>query len=151
MSGLLPFPSAIPADAPPRQGNQGHFIPLGEGFVWQGLRFRTQSEVAIAKELDIAKVLFFPQCACRITGVNGKRETREPDFLIIRDGIAALLELDGKPHEGRAADDHRRDRMFELHGGIWVIERVSSQVALQRPRRVVRGLLLLMDKYRASA
>jgi very-short-patch-repair endonuclease len=95
--------------------------------------------------------VFFPGCACRLTGSGGKRATREPDFLIIRDGIVAMLELDGKFHEGRAADDHRRDRLFELQAGIWVIERVSSQLALRQPRRVVRGLLKLMDKYRASA
>lgn len=131
--------------------NQGHFVPPGEGLVWQGLRFRTQSEVAVARELDAAKVMFFPQCACRITGVKGNRETREPDFLIIHRGISAILELDGAPHDGRAADDHRRDRLFKLRGGIWVIERVSSQYALQHPRDVVRGLLQLIETYRQSA
>jgi len=119
--------------------------------VWQGLRFRTKSEVAIARELDAARVLFFPQCACRITGAKGKRETREPDFLIIHRGISAILELDGAPHAGRAADDHRRDRLFKLRGGIWIIERVPSQYALQHPRQVVRGLIKLIETYRHSA
>jgi hypothetical protein len=149
LSKLLPFPN--PGAGARARGNQGHFVPPGEGFAWNNLRFRTQSEVAIAEELDLAKVVFFPGCACRLTGPGGKRATREPDFIVIRDGIVAMLELDGKPHEGRAADDHRRDRLFELQAGIWVIERVSSQLALRQPRRVVRGLLKLMDKYRASA
>ena len=126
-------------------------MPPGEGFVWQGLRYRTKSEVAIARELDAAGVVFFPQCACRITGANGRRETREPDFLIVHRGISAILELDGAPHDGRAADDHRRDRLFKLRGGIWIIERVPSQYALQHPRRVVRGFIRLIETYRHSA
>jgi hypothetical protein len=146
LSELLHFPQ--PSEP---EGNQGHFVPPGQGFVWQGLRFRTKSEVAVARELDAAKLLFFPQCACRITGANGKRETREPDFLVIHRGIVAILELDGGPHNGRAADDHRRDRLFELRGGIWVIERVSSQFALLHPRKVVRGVLRLIETYRESA
>jgi hypothetical protein len=95
LSDLLHFPQP-PADQP--GGNQGHFVPPGKGFRWQGLRFRTESEVAVARELDAAKLLFFPQCACRITGANGKRETREPDFLIIHRGVVAILELEGLPH-----------------------------------------------------
>lgn len=144
----LPFPGSTAEERP---SNQGHFVPAGEGYVWQGLRFRTQSEVAIARELDAARLTFWPGSACRITGAGGRRETREPDFLIIHQGIVAMLELDGKPHEGRAADDHRRDRLFELRAGIWVIERVSSQYALHQPRRVVRGLLKLIDQYQKSA
>jgi hypothetical protein len=149
MSNLLPFPAA--PDPEQRPTNQGHFIPPAGGYVWQGLRFRTESEVAIARELDAAKLTFWPCCACRITGAGGQRETREPDFLIVHQGVVAMLELDGKPHEGRAADDHRRDRMFELRAGIWVIERVPSQYALHHPRRVVRGLLRLIEQYQKSA
>jgi hypothetical protein len=150
LSKLLPFPASDGNEEPSR-GNQGHFVPKGEGFTWRGLRFRTQSEVAIAQELEAAKVVFFPGCACRITGVRGKRETREPDFLVIHKGIAAILELDGGPHDGRAADDHRRDRLFKYHAGIWVIERVPSQYALHQPHEVVQTLLKLIDRYRASA
>jgi hypothetical protein len=149
LSNLLPFPTGEPDDQPGQ--NQGHFVPPGEGYVWQSLRFRTQSEVAIAREFDAAKVLFFPQCACRITGPTGRRVTREPDFLVIYRGTPGILELDGAPHDGRAADDHRRDRLFKLRGGIWVIERVSSQYALQYPREVVRGFLQLLETYRQSA
>jgi hypothetical protein len=114
VSKLLPFPAPDGSEEPSR-GNQGHFVPEGEGFTWRGLRFRTQSEVVIAQELEAAKLVFWPLCACRITGVRGKRETRELDFLVIHGGVAAILELDGGPHNGRAADDHRRDRLFEYH------------------------------------
>jgi very-short-patch-repair endonuclease len=150
VSKLLPFPAPDGSEEPSR-GNQGHFVPEGEGFTWRGLRFRTQSEVVIAQELEAAKLVFWPLCACRITGVRGKRETRELDFLVIHGGVAAILELDGGPHNGRAADDHRRDRLFEYHAGIWVIERVPSQYALHHPREVVRTFLKLIEKYRASA
>lgn len=119
--------------------------------MWQGLIFRTKSELAIAKALDTAGVTFFPGCVCRITDAQGTRVKREPDFLVIHGGVAAILELDGKPHQGRAAYDHTRDRVFKRRAGIWVIERVPSQFALAHPDVVVRGFLDLIDSYRETA
>lgn len=147
MSKALPFPTPPPF----RRGNQGHFVPPGEEFIWQGLIFRTKSELAVAKSLDAAGVTFFPCCACRITDAKGGRVKREPDFLVIHRGIAAILELDGRPHGGRAAYDHTRDRIFKRRAGIWIIERVPSQFALEYPDQVVRGFLELIDAYRESA
>ena len=147
MSRTLSFP--IPPH--PRRGNQGHFVPPTEEFAWHGLVFRTRSELAIAKAFDAAGVTFFPGCVCRITDSKGARVKREPDFLVIHFGVAAILELDGKPHQGRAAYDHTRDRLFKRRAGIWVIERVPSQFALEHPNVVVRGFLDLILAYRETA
>ena len=118
---------------------------------WAGLQFGTASELAIARALDAAGVTFFPLPAYRITERGRRRVTRECDFLVIRYGIAAVLELDGWPHDGRAADDHSRDRLLKYPAGIWVIERVASREALRYPDKIVRGLLAQMERYRRCA
>jgi hypothetical protein len=48
--------------------------------IWNNLRFRSESEVRIARALDRANVLFLPNCRARI-GLQGNRQNREADFL----------------------------------------------------------------------
>jgi len=131
--------------------NQGRFVRREQAMHWEGLRFSTASELAIARALDAAGVVFFPLAVYRITERDGTRVTRECDFLVIYNGVTGILELGGWPHDGRAADDHRRDRLLKFHAGVWVIERVASYEALKNPERIVRGLLAQMERFRLCA
>ncbi|MGQ0524030.1 MAG: DUF559 domain-containing protein [Betaproteobacteria bacterium] len=129
--------------------NQARFIS-NKGLTWQGLTFGTASELALAQSLDEAGIFFAPLCACRVTGDGGDRATRELDFLVVQRGVPIVIELDGAPHNGRAAEDHRRDRAIK-RSGIWLVERFHSVEALQDPKRVVRTIEGIVEHYRKTA
>ncbi|MBA3889365.1 MAG: DUF559 domain-containing protein [Gemmatimonadaceae bacterium] len=130
--------------------NQGSFVREERLLRWQSLSFGTQSELTFAQALDRAGVFFMPLSACRVTFAPGVRKTSELDFLIVHRGVTAVVELDGAPHNGRAADDHRRDRAIK-RSGIWLVERVSSAEVLSNPDGVVRDLLRMMIYFRKTA
>lgn len=81
---------------------------------WQGLGFRSVTEVVVAKALDDADVLFLSLCATRVTLEGEQRGTFFPDFLVCQRGKWGILEVDGEPWHppGTAAKGHRRDRYF---------------------------------------
>jgi hypothetical protein len=114
---------------------------------WRGFRFRSQSEVRIAQQLDRRKVLFFPNCKARL-GFR-ERENREPDFLVCYEGKWGILEVDGEdshPH-GRAAEDHERDRLFKQHG-ILLVEHFDAGECWENADGVVKKFLELLRKQR---
>lgn len=131
-------------------GNQGRFVRAAHELRWEGLRFATASELAIAREFDALGVFFLPCAACRVTVDDGGRRTRELDFFVVYRGVPAVLELDGAPHNGRAADDHARDRAIK-RAGVWIVDRVSSAEALQDPKAVVKRFLRMLRHYRRTA
>jgi very-short-patch-repair endonuclease len=81
---------------------------------------------------------------------GGERRTRELDFLVVENGVPLVLELDGWPHNGRAAEDHLRDRGLK-RSGIWLVERFPSSEALKDPEKIVRTVRGMMRSYRKSA
>jgi very-short-patch-repair endonuclease len=117
-----------------------------------GFRFRSKTEIEIAKELDRAGVLFFPNCGARLNGyslpndLENVRRTYEPDFLVCAGGRWGILEVDGEPYHPaeRAAYDHERDRLFKNHG-IRVVERYDASRCWSNPHEVVREFLKLLD------
>lgn len=130
--------------------NQGCFVRPNQPLRWQSLTFGTRSELLFAQALDRAGVFFCPLAACRVSVARGVRKTRELDFLIVHRGTTAVVELDGAPHNGRAADDHRRDRAIK-RAGIWLIERIPSAEVVANPDEAVRGVLRMMLYYRKTA
>lgn len=126
--------------------NQGasHGGVPGAPLVWQGLRFRSQSEVRVAQALDAAGALYLPNCLTRLN-VGSDRQTREADFLVCEDGRWGVLEVDGPHHEGKAADDHDRDRLFRTYG-IKVVERFPSLDCFNNATDVVQRFLGLLRK-----
>lgn len=112
--------------------------------VWQGLRFRSQSEIRVAQAFDAAGVLYLPNCLARLN-VDLGRQTREADFLVCDDGRWGVLEVDGPHHEGKAADDHDRDRLFRTYG-IKVVERFPSIDCFNNTTDVVQRFLGLLRK-----
>jgi hypothetical protein len=109
--------------------------------VWEGLRFRSHSEVEIAKALDRQNVDFLPNRMLRHGKMADDRRNLEPDFLILAHGRVGVLEVDGAPwHPAeRAAVDHTRDRRFRLRG--WVVERFDSEECRNFPEDVVAEFL----------
>ena len=109
--------------------------------VWEGLRYRSQSEVKIAQALDRAGVMFFPNCRARV-GASNNRLTREPDFLICYKGKWGILEVDGDAYHPpeRAYQDHARNRLFLDHGHM-LIDHFSATDCYNHPDQVVGGFL----------
>lgn len=114
---------------------------------WLTLKFRSQAEVRIAQALDRAGVLFLPNCRVRVTGPGG-RTTREPDFLVCKDGKWGLLEVDGAPYHPatRAVQDHERDRLFHGHG-LRVAQHYDATECYKAPDKVVSSFLRLLEQF----
>jgi very-short-patch-repair endonuclease len=60
------------------------------------------------------------------------------------------VEIDGRPHEGRAAEDHKRDRAVK-RSGIWLVERFASVDVLRDAPDAVRTLQGMLRHYRRTA
>lgn len=111
--------------------------------LWRNLRFRSQTEIRIAAELDRAGVTFFPLCMARLNGQNG-RVTMEPDFLVCEGGKWGILEVDGEPYHPaeRAALEHERDRLFRRQG--ITVERYDATRCYNETANVVADFLRLL-------
>jgi len=114
---------------------------------WQGLGFRSVTELVIARTLDAASVLFFPLPAARVTVFGEQRGTRVPDFLVCKNGKWGILEVDGEPHHppGTAAKDGARDRLFKQYG-VKVVEHYTASECYKDPAGTVRKFLELLAK-----
>jgi hypothetical protein len=115
-------------------------------FTWNGLGFRSASELRIAQELDRRGVLFLPNCTARVSA-GAVRVNREPDFLVCHKGQWGILEVDGDPfHQPmNAARDHERDRLFKLHG-IRIVERYRADECFENAAGVIDGFLALLER-----
>lgn len=112
---------------------------------YEGLRFRSESEVRIAQALDRAGVMYVPNCRARIGSV-GQRRNCEADFLIMLDGRWGVLEVDGEQwHAGLASRDHERDRPFHFHGAHKV-QRFDAGECFENPDGVVAKFLALLRR-----
>jgi hypothetical protein len=118
----------------------------GAAHMWHGLRFRSHSEVTIAKALDRAGVMYLANCLARL-GPPPHRFTREADFLVCCDGRWGILEVDGEPFHpaSRAAEDHERDRSFRLQG-VPVVEHFDAGECRRDPDGVVRRFLKVLGR-----
>jgi hypothetical protein len=121
--------------------NQGIIFDPSKVIVWQGLRFRSHSEVKIAQALEQRKALFFPNCKGHLMKDDGPG-AEEPDFLICKDGKWGILEVDGEPFHPatRTAHEHRRDRWFKMYG-VMPIEHFDAKECYNTPESVVDRFL----------
>lgn len=83
-------------------------------FKW--FEFNSLGELAIAEELTKRNILFFCNAKCLISNKFNEAEKMIPDFLVIYQGKARILEVDGEQYHGDRFNDYRRDRLFERHG-----------------------------------
>jgi hypothetical protein len=136
----------LPQAATPAQGELGinQAVSTQDLQEWNGLRFRSHSEVCIARALERAGALFFPNARGRL-GTTAKRENREPDFLVCHQGKWGILEVDGEPFHppSRTVQDHARDRLFKAHG-VRVVEHYDAELCRSAPDTVVQEFLRLL-------
>ncbi len=128
--------------------NQGlQFSHKTHVLTWNNLRFRSQTEIRIAQELDRRKVLFLPNCLARL-GLR-ERQNREADFLTCAEGKWGILEVDGDlAHPPtRTAEDHERDRLFQAHG-ILLAQHFAASECWENAEGVVTKFLVLLRQTR---
>jgi len=120
--------------------NQGINAP----YQWNGLYFRSQTEIKIAEALDRANVLFFPNNKARLMTSQGM-ENRESDFLVFYQGKWGIIEVDGEPYHpaSRTVDDHERDRLFKIDG-IRIVEHYDATRCWNNPDDVVQEFLEIL-------
>lgn len=108
--------------------------------VCDGLLFRSQQEINLYRALKAQGVSFAPLPVF----IRGGKEYRriEPDFVIVKDGIAMVVEVDGDTvHQESPAEAHARLTMLQ-HEGVHV-ERVKAsecgtpELAAECARRLV--------------
>jgi len=120
--------------------NQGR--PFGDSriVVHNGLNYRSQSEVEVAKQLERSEdILFFPNA-----GAVAGKVPKEPDFLVFYRNKVGVLEVDGPTHAGRAADDSIRDSYFQRQGLF--VKHYPSEKCFSDAEWVVRDFLKLLLK-----
>lgn len=112
-----------------------------------GLLFRSQPEIFMYKALKNKGVSFSPLPVFIRGGENYKRI--EPDFLIFKDGILIILEVDGDTvHKETPAEAHDRTIMLSHEGAH--IERVKSSDCdtLEKADKVAQNIIHLFEKLR---
>lgn len=105
--------------------NQGLKARSSNAVVQDGLRFASAEEVHVYRALRRAQktqaLTFFPLAAAVLPS-----NRFEPDFLMLVNGRAGVIEVDGPHHRGRAAADRSRDRLLE-DNGVRYVDRVTVE------------------------
>jgi hypothetical protein len=122
--------------------NQAVVASHAPAFSWNGLRFRSKTEMILAQALSEKGTLFFPLPAA----VSGRRKL-EPDFLICTEhGKWGILEVNGDEFHPpqTAARDHERARWFkEL--GVRFYDIYSASDCYRDPNGVIDRFLRLLE------
>lgn len=112
---------------------------------YEGLGFRSESEVRVARALDQMRAMYLPNCRGRVGTHPEARQTIEADFVVFLNGKWGVLEVDGEPFHAPepAAHEHERDRNFKRHGAA-AVERFDARRCYNEPDRVVAEFLTLL-------
>jgi len=114
-----------------------------------GLLFRSEAEILLYKALKARAVSFAPLPVFVRGGDNYRRI--EPDFVILKDGIVLIVEVDGDTvHHETPAEAHDRTTMLAHEGAN--IERVkASECATQELANACADKLLrVIDKLKTA-
>lgn len=115
-----------------------------------GLLFRSQPEIYLYKALKKLGVTFAPLPVFLQGGENYRRI--EPDFVIIKDGLIMVVEVDGDTvHHETPAEAHDRTTIL-LHEGAY-LERVNASECSspESAMKYAEKLLQLIAKKRGSS
>lgn len=124
-----------------------------EKLLWNGLIFRSEAEIRIAKALSSLNIMFFANVN-GFMGLNGlpisnhdnkQREKAEVDFLVFHNQKCMILEVDGVHHNNtfHRQWDCKRDRVF-LRQGISTV-RFSAEQCYENASAVVKEFLELFN------
>lgn len=126
---------------------------IKEELAWNGLTFRSKTEIRIAKALYSQNIIFFTNAngfmalnGLPVTNHDNKlREKAEVDFLVFHNQKCMILEVDGVHHNGASQQkwDCKRDRIF-LRQGISTV-RFSAEQCYQDASAVVEEFLGLFN------
>lgn len=114
-----------------------------------GLLFRSQPEINLYKALKVLGVSFMPLPVVLRGGEEYKRI--EPDFLIFKDGILLVVEVDGNSyHFEKPYEANERVRML-IHEGA-ILERVLAEECRteELARDCALNLIKLIDKLKSN-
>lgn len=137
---------------------RARFMLEGERFVnqnvwaktpemWNGLSFNSKAEIEVAKALERAGVMYFPNCVARL-GAPGSRQVYFPDFLVCYNDRWGIIEVDGPKYHTHtnATQDHERRRVIEQHGNIKFFDRFDARQCMNRADDLVKTFLQILGK-----
>jgi hypothetical protein len=115
-------------------------------YVYNEMKFASQSEIRIAQELESQKVLFFP-LPLAVRAETGKffEDHREVDFLVCENGLWGILEV--SYHPDRFEKDSEKDKWFKK-SGILCVEHYSAEKCYNFSKKVVDEFLSVLRKHR---
>ncbi len=115
-------------------------------YIYNEMKFASQSEIRIAQEFESHKVLFFPlPLAVRAETGNFYEDHREVDFLVCQDGAWGILEVSF--HPDRYEKDSEKDSWFKK-SGILCIQHYSAEKCYNTASEVVGEFLAILAKYK---
>ena len=115
-------------------------------FVYNEMKFASQSEIRIAQEFERRQVLFFPlPLAVRAETGNLFEDHREVDFLVCQDGVWGTLEV--AYHPDRYEQDKQKDLWFK-RSGILCVEHYTAERCYQESSAVVSEFLSILARYK---
>ncbi len=115
-------------------------------YIYNDVKFASQSEIRIAQELETRRVLFFPlPLAVRADTGNFYEDHREVDFLVCQDGTWGVLEV--SYHPDRFEKDSEKDSWFKK-SGILCIQHYSAERCYGNSAGVVEEFLAILAKYK---
>jgi len=118
----------------------------GKPLVYNEMKFASHSEIRIAQQLEVKKVLFFPlPLAVRNETSDIFIDHREIDFLICHQGLWGILEV--SYHPDRFEKDSEKDFWFKK-SGILCIQHYTAERCFNNPKEVVDEFLEVLEKYR---
>jgi hypothetical protein len=114
-----------------------------------GLLFRSEPEIFLYKAMKSLGVTFAPLPVF----IRGGKEYRriEPDFVIIKDGIVMIVEVDGDTvHQETPVEAHDRTTMM-VHEGVYV-ERIKSSECDSKEKADIaaKKIVTIIDKHKKS-
>jgi hypothetical protein len=114
---------------------------------YEGLLFRSNPEVLFYDALKRAEVPFAPLPVVIRGGTTYRRI--EPDFVIFKDGIVMVVEIDGDLYHKESPTDAHKRLQFLLHEGAR-LERIKSEECdtPEKATEAVARIIRIIDKLR---
>lgn len=114
-----------------------------------GLLFRSQSEINLYLALKDRGVLFAPLPTFLIGGKEYLRV--EPDFIIIYNGIMALVEIDGDNyHHETPSQAHKRTSVFQINGVHILRYNANECETIEKSRETAESIMAKMTQIKNS-
>ena len=115
-------------------------------YLYNEIKFGSQSEIRIAQEMERRRVLFFPlPLAVRWDTGNFYQDHREVDFLVCVDGAWGILEV--SYHPDRYEKDSEKDTWFKS-SGILCVQHYTAERCYNQSSGVVDEFLGILAKYK---